>query len=331
MAWYDDVANWWESNIYEPVYNAVSSVGTGLENWWYKLTGQTEKTSAYQAQIQRENELLARQEAREDSAYQRAVNDMQSAGLSKYGASPASSGSYHTGVSGVSDPIGELSNLQSLQSQALNIEERKHNLHLSQLLGIRTDDKNYAAKWAELGNVLFGFDPTKVEGGVIPYIFRLLSGQENDSSPSTSSSLDGSSSGRKKFIVHEADSSDIFHFPWEEKSLRNSLPFSEVLQGATWDQLNSVKKDMEKLQGMDDKLKVEMMDDIFNSLSPSHTQDTLKGLTGDNLSSAVSYGVRQMKLKGDTDDFSVGRLAEFLSRMYSVSEESVKKKIYSLL
>lgn len=33
-------------------------LGKGIENWWYGITGQTEKTSAFQAQI-----------AREDSAY----------------------------------------------------------------------------------------------------------------------------------------------------------------------------------------------------------------------------------------------------------------------
>lgn len=65
-----------------------NELGAGLRNLWYTFTGQTEKTTAYQAQI-----------AREDSAYQRAAEDMSAAGLSKYqGISGASTGSYGDGV-----------------------------------------------------------------------------------------------------------------------------------------------------------------------------------------------------------------------------------------
>ena len=62
---------------------------TWLTNFFYSVTGQTEKTSAYQAQMERE-----------DSAMQRLAADYEKAGLSKFGVSGTGSqtGSYGDGV-----------------------------------------------------------------------------------------------------------------------------------------------------------------------------------------------------------------------------------------
>lgn len=66
----------------------LDEFGAGLRNLWYTLTGQTEKTSAYQAMTERE-----------DSANQRAAEDLAKAGLSKYGHfTPSSTGSLGDGV-----------------------------------------------------------------------------------------------------------------------------------------------------------------------------------------------------------------------------------------
>lgn len=53
---------------------------TGLKNWWYNFTGQTEKTSAYQAQLEQEKHKI-----------QTLADDMEAAGLSKYAMSVSGS------------------------------------------------------------------------------------------------------------------------------------------------------------------------------------------------------------------------------------------------
>lgn len=70
-------------------YPAFENVATGLENLYYSATGQTEKTTAFQTQMERE-----------DSAMQRLAADYSAAGLSKFGISGngSSTGSYGDGV-----------------------------------------------------------------------------------------------------------------------------------------------------------------------------------------------------------------------------------------
>lgn len=321
-------------DIFEGIGNVASDIKTGLTNAWYKLTGQEEKTSSYQAKIARENELLDRQEGREDSAYQRAVKDMMSAGLSKYGATPASSGSYRTGVDAKSDPIASLSAIQNLQDHALAIDEEKHNLAISKNLGIRTGDTNYAAKWAELGNVLFGFDPTTVDGGVIPYVFRLLfpnygssGGSSAVGSSSGSSSSEGSSSeGSPSNPISDWDN---FSQYVDATQLKYS-DLSPILNGASIDQTKEVLKQVKKLQGLDDQQKSEIMSDLVKSVTPSLpkslTDQVNKGLDKD-----LPYLVSQMKSKGFTDNQTIERIADFLSVRYDKSKDSIIKRIKELL
>lgn len=327
-------------DIFEGIGNFARDVKTGLTNSWYKLTGQADKTSEYQANIQRENELLDRQEAREDTAMQRGVADARAAGLSAYSAVPSASGSYRSGVQAQSDQFGQIAALQNLKSNALAIKEREHNLSLSEALGIRTGDKNYAAKWAELGNVLFGFDPTTVEGGIIPYVVKMLRGDvppELPSSETVSTVSPKTSSVPKSSSDYKTEAKKSwFEFKYNlapSKAL-SGLPFGEALQGATLDQAKKVIGDLSRLQSFDGKQKSQMMSDIIDSIQPTLVSDfnkMSKGLVVDSLDNAVAFGVRQMKSKGQADHYEVSLLAEFLSRQYDVTEDTVKKKIYSLL
>lgn len=93
-----------------PFFNEL---GNGIKNWWYGFTGQTEKTSAYQAMMERE-----------DTAYQRAAEDMAKAGLSKYaGVNPASSSAPPQASDPVSKSIQLASALMDLRGQKAAIDK----------------------------------------------------------------------------------------------------------------------------------------------------------------------------------------------------------------
>lgn len=121
--------------------DTIDEIGTGISNFWYGLTGQTEKTSAYQALMERE-----------DSAYQRAAEDMKKAGLSKFGGvNPASSSS-----PAQSDPLAKALEIQQLRGVSLANKQASHDLKVSKGLGIRSSDKNALAPFVALYNMLFG-------------------------------------------------------------------------------------------------------------------------------------------------------------------------------
>lgn len=91
------------------VSNLFDEIGTGLKNAWYTFTGQTEKTSAYKAMMERE-----------DTAYQRAAADMAASGLSKYaGVNPASSSAPPQASDPVSKSIQLASALLDLKGQSI--------------------------------------------------------------------------------------------------------------------------------------------------------------------------------------------------------------------
>lgn len=83
----------------------------GLKNMWYNFTGQTEKTSAYQAQLEQENTKM-----------QRLAEDMENAGLSKYGIT--ASGSAPSSVAGDQEPKGlqYIAAMMDLKKQSAEIE-----------------------------------------------------------------------------------------------------------------------------------------------------------------------------------------------------------------
>lgn len=89
------------------------SIVQGLKNVWYTATGQTEKTSAYQAQM-----------AREDSAYQRLAQDMQAAGLSKFniGSGSPQTGSYGSGAPQMLTMLGALADIKKVSAESRKTE-----------------------------------------------------------------------------------------------------------------------------------------------------------------------------------------------------------------
>lgn len=121
---------WWEENIYNPGRNIllgednpVGNIGQGLQNAFYDLTGQDEKTSFYKAQVERENELIARQEQREDTAMQRGAADAAAAGLSKYGMTPGAAGSAAGGSSSVHSGSESISKISAMLDMRKAIAE----------------------------------------------------------------------------------------------------------------------------------------------------------------------------------------------------------------
>lgn len=135
----------------EPVNDSQGGLVSAAKNWMYGITGQTEKTSAYQKQMERE-----------DSAYQRSASDMSLAGLSKFGGvSPASADSY-----GGSEMKG-LSYLSALaQIKNMNIENdvAEYNFDKAKEWGVPTSAVGDFAKYDALSKVLFGKSINSIVG-----------------------------------------------------------------------------------------------------------------------------------------------------------------------
>lgn len=133
---------WWEENIYEPGRQVLNEIGTGLQNWWYKNTGQAHLTSEYQ----HEEELA-------NTAYQRAAEDMQKAGLSKFGGvNPASSPSPKSGQGLLATALAG----QQLKGQILSNKENSHNLKIAKKWNIPTSATGEVAKYDAISKFLFG-------------------------------------------------------------------------------------------------------------------------------------------------------------------------------
>lgn len=118
----------------------VDDLVSGVKNAWYNLTGQTEKTSAFKAAMERE-----------DTAYQRAAADMEAAGLSKYqGVSAASSSGPEK-----SDPIQYVSallDLKAKQSQIKHVDAETADINAATALknnDLQTYEERFAADMAE--------------------------------------------------------------------------------------------------------------------------------------------------------------------------------------
>lgn len=99
------------TDFFNNLRTGFNDIGQGLINAWYGLTGQTEKTSAFKAQV-----------ALDDSRYQRMAQDMEKAGLSKYttSGSPASSPSAES--SGLEKSIQLASALMDLKEKKVGID-----------------------------------------------------------------------------------------------------------------------------------------------------------------------------------------------------------------
>lgn len=147
--------------------NFFSELGQGLQNAFYDLTGQEEKTSFYQEQVERENELIARQEAREDTAYQRQVADMNAAGLSMYGASGGGAASSAGGSSSVhsgSDSVSKIAAMIDMRKSLAEIGNVQANTNKTNAeaaattAGVERDDLYYALAEQKQGAELVKMD-----------------------------------------------------------------------------------------------------------------------------------------------------------------------------
>lgn len=140
------------SEFERDISSGIDALGEGLQNAFYDLMGQTEKTSFYQAQVEREDELIARQEEREDTAYQRQVADMKAAGLSMYGASGGGAASSAGGSSSVhsgSDSISKIAamiDMRKAMAEIGNVEANTNKTNAeaaATTAGVERDDKYY--------------------------------------------------------------------------------------------------------------------------------------------------------------------------------------------
>lgn len=135
---------WWEDNIYNPGRNIllgeenyVGDFGQGLQNAFYNLTGQKEKTSTYQYELALENE-----------ENQRMAADLEAAGLSKYGmtgSAPGSSfqGSEPTGQQALSGMIDMMKSIAEISHTKADTEKLEADAAAT-TAGIERDDKYYA-------------------------------------------------------------------------------------------------------------------------------------------------------------------------------------------
>lgn len=131
--------NWW------------SELESAAQNAWYDITGQEDKTSYYQAQVAREDALIARQEEREDTAMQRQAADMEAAGLSKYGMSGSSGASSSAGGSsnvhsGSDVRIGAILDLAKSMAEISNVQASTQKMNAeaaATTAGVERDDNYY--------------------------------------------------------------------------------------------------------------------------------------------------------------------------------------------
>lgn len=296
---------------YDPnvVTDFLNDAWTGAKNAWYNLTGQPEKTSTYK-----------HFEEREDSAYQRAAADMSAAGLSKYqGVSPAGSSS-----AGQSDPVAKAMETQQLKSMKIANAEAEHDLDIAKQLGIRSGDTNYAAKWAELGNVLFGFDPTKVDGGLIPWVFgnlkKFLTGLDpSDPEPDSSGE----------------PSEDPYSDGQAEWSKELQYDMSPVLPGASYDTWKAIGADLSKLRTPD------QIEDFVSGIIKSADSkgigktanystlpdDKTLGVKGYSFEDDVEHFISEMIANGVDDDAGIYRIAEFIAKKYNKDVNDVFKRL----
>lgn len=143
MGFLSDAGNWIYDNVISPVGDWWNdTIQPGLENWWYKNTGQAHLTTEYQ----HEEELA-------NSAYQRAAEDMQKAGLSKFGGvNPASSPSPKSGSGLLATAMAGA----QLKGQLLSNKEERHNISIAKKWGIPTSATGEVAKYDAACKFLFG-------------------------------------------------------------------------------------------------------------------------------------------------------------------------------
>lgn len=142
----------------------VQQLTHGLENWWYKNTGQSHLTDEYK----HEEELS-------NTAIQREAADRQAAGLSKYGGVGGASSPSPSGGSGL---LATALAAQQLMAGALALDEQRYNLKKAKSWGVPTTATDQFAQYSALSKLLFGKDvPDLVgDGGLVQKIGDMFSG-----------------------------------------------------------------------------------------------------------------------------------------------------------
>lgn len=311
LSWeHDDYPVLWD-NYVEPF---LDDLWTGAKNAWYDLTGQPEKTSSYKAMIEHE-----------DNAPQKFIESLEKAGLSKYS---YNGGQVGTPSAPASDPVAKQMETQQLKSLKIANEEAEHDLSIAKLLGIRSGDTNYAAKWAELGNVLFNFDPTKVEGGLIPWLFKNLKKfftgrDESDPEPEPETdpeagSTDEPSSGGKADWAKEMD-----------------YDMNPVLPGASYDTWKAIGSDLSKLREpgqVEDFVSGIIKSADFKGIGKNANYSTLPddktlGVKGYSFEDDIEHFISEMIANGVDQDEGIRRIAEFIAKKYNKDVDYVFKRL----
>lgn len=292
--------------------DTIDEIGTGIENFWYGLTGQTEKTSAYKALMERE-----------DSAYQRAAEDLMKAGLSKFGGvNPASSSS-----PAQSDPLAKALEIQQLRGVSLANKQASHDLKVSKGLGIRSSDKNALAPFVALYNMLFG--PGKpfygLDDKAVAWLKDRLSGLFGDRGSSSNPPSDASSvpsSVYQNFVPFTID----------------RLPTGSEL-GAYQDKLSAMSVPLETLKSLRGKEAEQWVSDFlveeadkgvgkagnYSSLPESLTSQVSKSYSDD-----LAHFSAELRGSSYSDNSTViGRLASILAGKHKMDYNKVYDDLWN--
>lgn len=322
---FDEGANWiantWERNVYNPYRNIMfgenndtDGFGTGLQNAWYTMTGETEKTSAYKALMERE-----------DTAYQRAAKDMMNAGLSKFGGVGQASSTAPAN----SDPIAKAYEMQQLRGVSLANKQAQHDLDISKSLGIRSGDKNILAGFNAIWSLLFGHDGffPGLDDKVIDWLGNLLGSAFGDHGTGTGykskpgGSLLVNNSGYVPFTVDQKPTgSELGAFSDQERAMTVSL-----------DQLKSMDNEAWRKWVNDqfvDQLSQDKRSGVGKAGGYMTLPESLTSQTGHTYESDLSYWVNKIKAGPYySDPATVERFAKFLSQKYNKRYTDVYKAL----
>lgn len=302
--WFEDAGNWIYDNVLDPI-------GTGIENWWYKNTGQAHLTSEYQHE-----EMLA------NTAYQRAASDMEAAGLSKFGGvNPASSPSPKSGNGLLATAMAAA----QLKSQLLDNKEHNYNLKKAKEWGVPTSAVGDFAKWDALSTMLFGKSVKDFagEGGFFNRILDFFGGLGNGS---------GSDSGSDSPIFEPDVGATL-------DTMQHMMKDFAPLQPVYVSPLGSVKSNVYKpvplvitpkdtLRFENWKSSVLKGEELPSTGSPAPTPlslatSVLSKTLGIDVVKDVNHFMSKMASDGVYDVDTIKRVANSLSMRYGKSEDDI--------
>lgn len=302
---------WWDNTFYYPAQGFWDGLTEGITNWWYKNTGQAHLTSEYQ----HEEELA-------NTAYQRASQDMQLAGLSKFGGvNPASSPSPKSGNGLLATAMAGA----QLKSQLLQNKEHNYNLRKAKQWGVPTSAVGDFAKWDALSKVLFGKPLHEIigEGGLMArlqdFFGDYFPGSESGSgdkspvfSPDVGATMDTIQNMAKDF----APLQPVFTSPLGSVKSNVYKPVPLVITPK--DTLRFEKWKSSVLKG----------EELPSTGSPAPTPlslatSVLSKTLGTDVLKDVNHFMTKMSSDGVYDVDTIKRVANSLSKRYGKSEQDI--------